>query len=129
MDRAIHGLVTVPGFLLLDQSDNPAPLYSVKGVHYLGLIENGKQTFHRSLRVPTVFSQDAPSVLNGSNERILVGIVHDSHSPPLRIQERPGRFVPAARCRMAQKIIDPSPASGGPIAVAKTGQAPAGGSA
>jgi hypothetical protein len=42
-----------------------------------------------------------------------VGIVHDSHSPPLRIKERPGRFVPAARCRMA-KVIDPSPASGGP---------------
>jgi hypothetical protein len=80
----IHGLVTVPGFLLLDQSDHPAPLYSVKGVHYLGTIEHGKQAFHRSLRVAAIFSQDAPSVLNGSNERILVGIVHDSHSPPLK---------------------------------------------
>jgi hypothetical protein len=100
----IHGLVTVPGFLLLDQSDHPAPLYSVKGVHYLGTIEHGKQAFHRSLRVAAIFSQDAPSVLNGSNERILVGIVHASHSPPLRIQERPGRFVPAARCRMGPKV-------------------------
>jgi len=28
------------------------------------------------VRVPAVFPQDAPSVLNGTNERILIGIVH-----------------------------------------------------
>jgi hypothetical protein len=40
-------------------------------------IEHGKQTFHRLLRVPSVFPQDAPRVLNGANDGILVGIVHD----------------------------------------------------
>jgi len=40
-------------------------------------VEHGKQTFHRSLRVPAVFPQDAPSVLDGANDGILVGIVHD----------------------------------------------------
>ncbi len=40
-------------------------------------IEHGKQTFHRSLRVPAVFPQDAPSVVDGANDGILVWIVHD----------------------------------------------------
>jgi hypothetical protein len=61
----------------LDQSYHLAPLYSVKGVHDVAPIEHGKQTFHRSRRVPAIFPQDAPSVLNGANDGILVGIVHD----------------------------------------------------
>jgi hypothetical protein len=64
-------------FFSLDQSYHLAPLYSIKCMHNVAPIEHGKQTFHRSLRVPAVFSQDAPSVLNGADDGILVGIVHD----------------------------------------------------
>ncbi len=49
-----------------------------------GLIEYGQQTFHGSLRVAwsrfNVFPQDAPSVLNGAQERVLVGIIHSGHA-------------------------------------------------
>jgi len=70
-------------FVSFDQSYHLAPLYSVKGVHNVAPIEHGKQTFHRSLRVPAVFPQDAPGVLNGANDGIVVGIVHDG-TPTLR---------------------------------------------
>ena len=70
--------VRAPGpFFSLDQSYHLAPLYSIKRVYNVAPIEHGKQTFHRSLRVPAVFPQDAPGVLNGANDGILVGIVHD----------------------------------------------------
>jgi hypothetical protein len=66
----------------LNQSYHPAPLYSVKGVHDVVPVEHGQETFHRSGSVTrswlSVFAQDAPSVLNGANDRILVGIVHGS---------------------------------------------------
>src|SRR5438477_414496 len=39
-------------FVSFDQSYHPAPLYAVKGVHKVAPIEHGKETFHRSLRVP-----------------------------------------------------------------------------
>jgi len=61
----------------LDQSYHSAPLYPIKRMNNIAPVEHGKQTFHRSLRVPAVFPQDAPSVLNGANDGILVGIVHD----------------------------------------------------
>jgi hypothetical protein len=64
-------------FFSLDQSHHLAPLYSIKRMYNVAPIEHGKQTFHRSLRVPAVFPQDAPSVLNGADDGILVGIVHD----------------------------------------------------
>src|SRR5947207_12820423 len=73
-----------------DQSYHLAPLYSVKGVHNVAPIEHGKQTFHRSLRVPAVFPQDAPGVLNGANDRILVGIVHDGTPTPRNQDSRWG---------------------------------------
>src|SRR5258705_2620758 len=52
-------------------------------MHKVAPIEHGKQTFHRSVRVPAVFPQDAPRVLNGANDGIVVGIVHDG-TPTLR---------------------------------------------
>jgi len=58
------------------QPYHPAPLYSIERENDLVPIEHSLQAFHRSLRVPTVFPEDAPSVLNGANERILVGIIH-----------------------------------------------------
>ena len=58
-----------------DQSYRLAPLYSVEGVHNVAPIEHGKQTFHRSLRVPAVFPQDAHGVLNGPYQNLLVGII------------------------------------------------------
>ena len=68
-------------FVSFDQSYHLAPLYWVKGVHNVVPIEHGKQTFNRSRRVSrarlNVFPQDAPSVLNGMNDRILVWIIHD----------------------------------------------------
>jgi hypothetical protein len=60
-----------------DQSYHLAPLYSIKRVSQVAPIEHGKQTFHRSFRVAAVFPQDVPGVLNGANDGILVGIVHD----------------------------------------------------
>ena len=77
-------------FVSLDQSYHLAPLYSVKGVHNVAPIEHGKQTFHRSLRVPAVFPQDAPGVLNGANDGILVGIVHDGTPTPRNQDSRWG---------------------------------------
>jgi hypothetical protein len=56
---------------------HPAPLYSIERENDLVPIEHSLQTFHRSLRVPAVFPQDAPGVLNGADERILVWIVHN----------------------------------------------------
>jgi hypothetical protein len=64
----------------LNQSDHPAPLYPVKGVHDVVPVEYGQEKFHRSGSVArpwlNIFPQDASSVLNGTNERILVGIIH-----------------------------------------------------
>src|SRR6266576_4695463 len=86
-------------FVSFDQSYHLAPLYSVKGVHNVAPIEHGKQTFHRSLRVPAVFPQDAPGVLNGANDGIVVGIVNDGTPTPRNQDSRWGRiFVPLWRC-------------------------------
>jgi hypothetical protein len=86
-------------FVSFDQSYHLAPLYSVKGVHNVAPIEHGKQTFHRSLRVPAVFPQDAPGVLNSANDGILVGLfmtVRQLHE--IRIQDGGRIFVPVWRC-------------------------------
>jgi hypothetical protein len=65
----------------LNQSYHPAPLYSVKGVHDVVPVEYGQEMFHRSGSVArpgrNIFPQDASSVLNRTNERILIGIIHD----------------------------------------------------
>ena len=39
-------------FFSLDQSYHLAPLYSIKRMYNVAPVEHGKQTFHRSLRVP-----------------------------------------------------------------------------
>jgi hypothetical protein len=86
-------------FVSFDQSYHLAPLYSVKGVYNVAPIEHGKQTFHRSLRVPAVFPQDVPGVLNGANDGILVGIVHDgTQLHEIGIQDGGRIFVPLWRC-------------------------------
>ena len=67
----------------------------------LGLVEHGQQTFYGSLRVTgsrlNVFPQDAPSVLNGAQERVLVGIIHSGHATQQNrdsTAERPDSFRP-----------------------------------
>src|SRR6266403_3918248 len=72
---ALHGgLLPCRAFLSLDQSYHAPSLYSIKRMNDVAPIEHGKQTFHRSLRVPAVFPQDAPGVLNGANDGIVVEI-------------------------------------------------------
>jgi hypothetical protein len=86
-------------FLSFDQSYYLAPLYSIKRMYNVAPIEHGKQTFHRSLRVPAVFPQDAPGVLNSANDGILVGLfmtVRQLHE--IRIQDGGRIFVPVWRC-------------------------------
>ena len=95
------GLLPAPGFRSFDQSYHLAPLYSVKGVHNVAPIEHGKQTFHRSLRVPAVFPQDVPGVLNGANDGIVVGIVHDSTPTP---RNRDSRWGENFRSRLALRF-------------------------
>jgi hypothetical protein len=45
-------------------------------------VEHREQTVHCSRRVTlaglNVFPQDAPSILNGTNQRVLVGVIHDA---------------------------------------------------
>jgi hypothetical protein len=69
-------------FVSFDQSYHLAPLHSIKRMYKVAPVEHGKQTFHRSLRVPAVFPQDAPSVLNGANDGILIGTIHDGTPTP-----------------------------------------------
>jgi hypothetical protein len=65
----------------LHQSYHPTPFYSIERENDVVPIEHGKQTFNRSRRVSrarlNVSPQDTPSVLNGTNDRILVWIIHD----------------------------------------------------
>jgi hypothetical protein len=64
----------------LDQTYHPATFYPVEGVDDVIPIEDGQETVHGYYGVsrsrPNVFPKNAPRVLNGANERILVGIVH-----------------------------------------------------
>ncbi|SHG50774.1 hypothetical protein SAMN05443248_1784 [Bradyrhizobium erythrophlei] len=66
----------------VDQSERPASFHSVKGMHNLVPVEHREQTVHCSRRVTraqlNVFPQDAPGVLNGANDRVLVGAIHDA---------------------------------------------------
>ncbi len=104
-------------FVSLDQSYHLAPLYSVKGMNDVAPIEHGKQTFHRSLRIPAVFPQDAPSVLNGANDGILVGIVHDGTPTPRNQDSRWGEnfrsrlalrfYVSEANAAVARSVLQP----------------------
>jgi len=89
-------------FVSFDQSYHLAPLYSVKGVHNVAPIEHGKQTFHRSRRVPAIFPQDAPSVLNGANDGILVGIIHDGTPTP---RKRESSLEANFRSRLAAAVL------------------------
>jgi hypothetical protein len=66
----------------LNQSYHPAPLYSVKGMHDVLPVEYGQKTFYRSGSVArpglNIFPQDASSVFKGSQNRLLVWIIHDT---------------------------------------------------
>jgi hypothetical protein len=104
-------------FLSFDQSYYLAPLYSIKRMYNVAPIEHGKQTFHRSLRVPAVFPQDAPGVLNSANDGILVGIVHDGTPTPRNQDSRWGEnfrsrlalrfYVSEANAAVARSVLQP----------------------
>jgi hypothetical protein len=87
------------GFILelvsLNQSYHLAPLYSVKCVHDVVPVEYGLEMFHRSGSVArpglNIFTQDASSVLNGTQERILVGPIHDAGNSRNRTDSRLGK--------------------------------------
>jgi hypothetical protein len=90
-----------------NQSYHPAPLYSIKGKSNVIPIKHGLQTFHRSLRVPAVFSQDTPGVLNGANDGILVGIVHDgTQLHESGNQDWKQIFVPLWRCGFMSRRLN-----------------------
>jgi len=61
---------------------------------------------HRSLGVPAVFPQDAPGVLNGANDGILVGIVHDGTPTPRNQDSRWGDIF---RFPLALRALDHGP--------------------
>jgi hypothetical protein len=68
-------------------------------MHDVVPVEYGQETFYRSGSVArpglNVFPQDAPSVLNGAHQRILVGIIHDgTQLHETGIQDWGGIFVP-----------------------------------
>jgi hypothetical protein len=78
-------------FRSFHQPYHPVPLYSIERKSNVIPIKHSLQTFHRSLRVPAVFSEDAPGVLNGTNDGILVGVIHNgsrnSTKPRFKIEE------------------------------------------
>src|SRR6266403_3655337 len=99
---ALHGgLLPCRAFLSLDQSYHAPSLYSIKRMNDVAPIEHGKQTFHRSLRVPAVFPQDAPGVFNGANDGIVVGIVHDG---PPTLRNRDSRWGENFRSPLALRF-------------------------
>src|SRR5258705_2116236 len=71
------------------QPYHPASFHSIKRKDNFRLIEHSQQTLHGSRRVArsrfNVFPQDAPSVLYGANERILIATIH--RGTPLRYKE------------------------------------------
>lgn len=71
-----------PLFLLFNQPYHPAPLYPIERVHDVIPVKHRQEAIDRSDSIAgtgrNVLSQDTPGVLNGTNERILVGIIHDA---------------------------------------------------
>jgi hypothetical protein len=76
----------------LNQSYHPAPLYSVKGMHDVVPVEYGQETFYRSGSVArpglNVFPKDAPGVLDGAQDSLLVWIIHDVRNSLNRTDSR-----------------------------------------
>ena len=70
-------------FHLLDQSCHPPPRYSIKCVNKVAPVEYSQQAIHRPRRISRpwldVFSQDPPGVLKGTNEHVLVRVIHNSN--------------------------------------------------
>src|SRR5258706_12322078 len=58
-----------------------------------GLIEYGYQTLHRSRRVPRsrlyIFPENAPGVLNGPYQNLLVGIIHSGNPRVTEVRNWP----------------------------------------
>ena len=83
------------GFSSVDQPYHPAPIHSVKGTHDVVPVKYGQETFYRSGSVArpglNVFPKDAPSVLKGSQNRLLVGTIHDVRNSLNRTDSRLGR--------------------------------------
>jgi hypothetical protein len=67
-------------------------------MHHVILVEYDESALHGSCCVALsrldVFPEDTPSVLDGAQKRILVGIIHDDAIPQAGIQVDTGRFVP-----------------------------------
>jgi hypothetical protein len=70
----------------LNQSYHPTPIHPVKGMHDVVPVEYGQETFYRSGSVArpglNVFPKDAPGVLDGAQDSLLVWIIHDTAQLP-----------------------------------------------
>jgi hypothetical protein len=79
----------------LNQPHHPAPIHSVKCEHDVVPVEHRSQTFNGSHGVApsrlNVFPEDTPSVLKGSQNRLLVGTIHDVRNSLNRTDSRLGR--------------------------------------
>jgi hypothetical protein len=79
-------------------------------MHDVFPVEYGQETFYRSGSVArpglNVFPKDAPSVLKGSQNRLLVGTIHDVRNSLNRTDSRLGRsFVPRWRCGLMSRRL------------------------
>jgi hypothetical protein len=101
------------------QSYHPAPVYPVQRMNDVVSIQDCQQTFYGSRRVArpwlNVLPQDAPSVLNGTHYRILVGISHNGHALQRIGHLSRGRGIGSgATLSRGQEIVDRAPACGVP---------------
>jgi hypothetical protein len=64
----------------LDQPYHSTPFHSIKSVYDVALVEHGNEARDRLRRVALagleVFPEDAPGVLNGAQQRFLIGVTH-----------------------------------------------------
>jgi len=85
--------------VVIDQSDHSAPIHPVKCVHDVVPIEYCQQALHGSRRVArsrlNVLPEDAPGVLYGAHERILVGIIDNEIK--VRAHDRPRHWETVPR--------------------------------
>jgi hypothetical protein len=91
-----HFIATRRSFSSLNKSYHPAPLYSIERVNDIISIEHSQQTLHRSRCIARtrleVLAQNAPCVIKGANEGIMVGTIHERKATP---QIRDSKLKPA----------------------------------
>jgi hypothetical protein len=92
-DAAMARLAIAAAAPSLDQPYHPAAPYSIKRMNDVVPIEYGLQTFHRSRRVPRsrldIFPENAPGVLNGPYQNLLVGIIHSGNPRVTEVRNWP----------------------------------------